>query len=200
MVHFVLGDRVLQITKLEKNGSVTTGTLQTDFGSFKFVHCLANNTLGNANLTLSLPANDNMQNIFIASGAGVIFLIILIAIGVGTVKRCRGQSDGTPKSDLSTMRSDRPAEPLVMLKQKGRRTMRMSIAMTFTPMTVCMGTWRLTGMNQYTPTCNICGRPAAVRSESRKKKNPSAIFILYHIHIISQFSCHLSFTFLCKIL
>uniref|UniRef100_A0A669E083 Sialic acid-binding Ig-like lectin 14 n=1 Tax=Oreochromis niloticus TaxID=8128 RepID=A0A669E083_ORENI len=111
MVHFVLGDRVLQSSKVEKNGSVTTGTLQTDFGSFKFVHCLANNTLGNANLTLSVPANDNMQNIFIASGAGVIFLIILIAIGVGTVKRCRGQSDGTPKSDLSTMRSDRPAEP-----------------------------------------------------------------------------------------
>lgn len=46
---------------------------------------------------------------------------------------------------------------------------------------------RLTGMNQYTPTCNICGRPAAVRSESRKKKNPSAIFILYHIHIILVF-------------
>uniref|UniRef100_A0A669C763 Ig-like domain-containing protein n=1 Tax=Oreochromis niloticus TaxID=8128 RepID=A0A669C763_ORENI len=57
IVHFVLRDRVLQSTNVETVGSVTTGTLQTDFGSFKFVHCLANNTLGKANLTLSLPAN-----------------------------------------------------------------------------------------------------------------------------------------------
>nr|XP_005754164.1 PREDICTED: sialic acid-binding Ig-like lectin 12 [Pundamilia nyererei] len=35
MVHFVLGDRVLQSSKAEKNGSVTIETLQTDFGSFR---------------------------------------------------------------------------------------------------------------------------------------------------------------------
>ncbi|XP_042073189.1 uncharacterized protein LOC102312528 isoform X2 [Haplochromis burtoni] len=109
MVHFVLGDRVLQSTSIETVGSVTTGTLQTYFGSFKFVHCLANSTLGNANLSLLLPANDNMQNIFIASGAGVIFLIILIATGVGVVRKW-GRSGETPTSDLGTMKAERPVE------------------------------------------------------------------------------------------
>ncbi|XP_026040916.1 myelin-associated glycoprotein-like isoform X2 [Astatotilapia calliptera] len=109
MVHFVLGDRVLQSTSIETVGSVTTGTLQTDFGSFKFVHCLANNTLGNANLTFLLPATDNMQNIFIASGAGVIVLIILIATGVGVVRKW-GRSGETPTSDLGTMKAERPVE------------------------------------------------------------------------------------------
>lgn len=58
---------------------------------------------------------------------------------------------------------------------------------------------RLTGMNQYTPTCNICGRPAAVRSESRKKKI-LVLYSSYTTYILYQFSCHLSFTFPCKIL
>ncbi|XP_063343283.1 myelin-associated glycoprotein-like [Pelmatolapia mariae] len=110
VLHFVLGDRVVQNSKVQTVGSVTTGTLQTDFGSFKFVHCLANNTLGNANLMLSLPVYDYMQNIFLASGAGVILLIILIATGVGVVTKCRGQSGGTPTSDLCTMKTDRPVE------------------------------------------------------------------------------------------
>ncbi|XP_039475893.1 myelin-associated glycoprotein-like isoform X1 [Oreochromis aureus] len=110
MLHFVLGDRVVQNSKVQTVGSVTTGTLQTDFGSFKFVHCLANNTLGNANLTLSLPLVDNMQNIFIASGAGVIFLIVLIATGVGVVKKCRGRSGETPTSDLGIMKAERSVE------------------------------------------------------------------------------------------
>uniref|UniRef100_I3K7R1 Myelin-associated glycoprotein n=1 Tax=Oreochromis niloticus TaxID=8128 RepID=I3K7R1_ORENI len=110
MLHFVLGDRVVQNSKVQTVGSVTTGTLQTDFGSFKFVHCLANNTLGNANLTLSLPLVDNMQNIFIACGAGVIFLIVLIATGVGVVKKCRGRSGETPTSDLGIMKAERSVE------------------------------------------------------------------------------------------
>ncbi|XP_030605116.1 sialoadhesin-like [Archocentrus centrarchus] len=108
MVHFVLADRVLQSTKVEKNSSVITGTLQTDFGSFKLVHCLANNTLGNANLTLSLPVNDGVQIIFIASGVGVILLIILTAAGVGVVKKCRGRSRETPTSGMSTLKKDTP--------------------------------------------------------------------------------------------
>ncbi|XP_030605115.1 myelin-associated glycoprotein-like [Archocentrus centrarchus] len=110
MVHFVLADRVLQSTKVEKHGSVITGTLQTDFGSFKLVHCLANNTLGNANLTLSLPVNDNMHLIFITSGAGVSLLIILTATIVGVVKICRGRSGGASTSDFSTMKTHRHVE------------------------------------------------------------------------------------------
>uniref|UniRef100_A0A669CLE8 Myelin-associated glycoprotein n=1 Tax=Oreochromis niloticus TaxID=8128 RepID=A0A669CLE8_ORENI len=100
MLHFVLGDRVVQNSKVQTVGSVTTGTLQTDFGSFKFVHCLANNTLGNANLTLSLPLVDNMQNIFIACGAGVIFLIVLIATGVGVVKKWKEDRKDMSCSDI----------------------------------------------------------------------------------------------------
>ncbi|XP_030605111.1 sialic acid-binding Ig-like lectin 14 [Archocentrus centrarchus] len=110
MVHFVLADRVLQSTKVEKHGSVITGTLQTDFGSFKLVHCLSNNTLGNANLTLSLPVNDNMHLIFITSGAGVSLLIILTATIVGVVKICRGRSGGASTSDFSTMKTHRHVE------------------------------------------------------------------------------------------
>uniref|UniRef100_A0A669CY66 Myelin-associated glycoprotein n=1 Tax=Oreochromis niloticus TaxID=8128 RepID=A0A669CY66_ORENI len=99
MVHFVLGDR-LQNSSVETNGSVTTGTLQTDFGSFKFVHCLANNTLGNENLTLSLLVNDNMQKIFIVSGTVVILLIILIATGVGVVNKRKENYEDVHSNDI----------------------------------------------------------------------------------------------------
>ncbi|XP_039885387.1 sialic acid-binding Ig-like lectin 12 isoform X1 [Simochromis diagramma] len=109
MVYFILGDRVMQSSKAEKNGSVTIETLQTDFGSFRFVHCLANNMLGYDNILLSLPVNDNMQNILISTGAGVILLIILIGSGVGVVKKCRGRSRDIT-TNLSTMMSDRPVE------------------------------------------------------------------------------------------
>ncbi|XP_039475005.1 myelin-associated glycoprotein-like isoform X1 [Oreochromis aureus] len=108
MVYFILGDRVLQSSKVDINGSVTTGTLQTDFGSFRRVQCLANNMLGYDNILLSLPVNVNMQNILISSGAGVILLIILIGSGVGVVKKCRGRSRDTTTTNLSTMMSDRP--------------------------------------------------------------------------------------------
>lgn len=57
MVHFVLSDRVLTGTKVEKHGSVTIGTLQGVSGSSEFVQCVANNTEGNATLTLSLPVS-----------------------------------------------------------------------------------------------------------------------------------------------
>ncbi|XP_026039156.1 myelin-associated glycoprotein-like [Astatotilapia calliptera] len=110
MVYFILGDRVMQSNKAEKNGSVTIETLQTDFGSFRRVQCLANNVVGYDNILLSLPVNDNMQNILISSGAGVIFLIILIGSGLGVVKKCRGRSRDTTTTNLSNMMSDRPVE------------------------------------------------------------------------------------------
>ncbi|XP_019211710.1 myelin-associated glycoprotein-like [Oreochromis niloticus] len=100
MVHFVLGDRVMQSSKAEKNGSVTTETLQTDFGSFSFVHCLAINVVGYDNILLSLPVKDNMQNILISSGAGVILLIILIGSGVGVVKKWKKNREHIPCPDI----------------------------------------------------------------------------------------------------
>ncbi|XP_030606482.1 myelin-associated glycoprotein-like [Archocentrus centrarchus] len=116
-VLFVLADRILQSSKVEKNGSVTTETLQTDSGSVKFVHCVAINVMGNANLMLPLPVNDNMQNVFIASGAGVIVLIILIGTGVG-VKKCRGRSGHT----TSNLKSDTPVEPACNAPTKRKRS------------------------------------------------------------------------------
>lgn len=55
MVHFLFSDRVLPSTKVEIHGAVTIGTLQENLGSFGFIHCVANNTVGNANITLTLP-------------------------------------------------------------------------------------------------------------------------------------------------
>ncbi|KAG7242183.1 hypothetical protein INR49_024229 [Caranx melampygus] len=96
MVHFVLSDRILTGTKVEKHGSVTIGTLQGAFQSSKFIQCLANNTEGNATLTLSLPVSDKMQNLYIviAVVTTVVFLVVLITT-VGFVKKCRGNSGNT---------------------------------------------------------------------------------------------------------
>ncbi|XP_035772300.1 myelin-associated glycoprotein-like [Neolamprologus brichardi] len=102
MVYFILGDRVMQSSKAEKNGFVTIETLQTDFGSLRFVHCLANNMLGYDNILLSLPVNDNMQNILISSGAGVILLIIVIGSGVGVVKKWKMSRKDIPSPDMYT--------------------------------------------------------------------------------------------------
>ena len=61
MLYFVLPDRVLPSTKVEKHGSVTIGTLHAELGSSVAVCCLANNTMGNANLTLSLPVTSKEE-------------------------------------------------------------------------------------------------------------------------------------------
>ncbi|TDH12013.1 hypothetical protein EPR50_G00066400 [Perca flavescens] len=44
IVYFVLSDRVLPSTEVEKHGFVTIGTLRAKFGSSEAVYCLANNT------------------------------------------------------------------------------------------------------------------------------------------------------------
>lgn len=54
-VYFMLSDKVLPSTKVETHNSLTIGTLQADLGSYESVLCLANNTQGNA--SLSLPVN-----------------------------------------------------------------------------------------------------------------------------------------------
>ena len=60
-IRFVLSDRVLPSTTVEKHGSVTIGTLKAVLGSYDYVVCLANNTQGNANLTLFLPVNSKEE-------------------------------------------------------------------------------------------------------------------------------------------
>ncbi|XP_060937102.1 sialoadhesin-like isoform X2 [Limanda limanda] len=107
MVHFVLSERLLPGTKIERHGSVTMGTLQAEFESSGFVHCLANNTVGNASLVLSLPVNSAMQSLYIAIaiGAGVLLVILLIAVGL--VKKCRGKSGETATTHLSDVRENK---------------------------------------------------------------------------------------------
>ncbi|XP_059194473.1 myelin-associated glycoprotein-like [Centropristis striata] len=106
MVQFVLSDRVLPSTIVEQHGSATIGTLQAEFGSSQVI-CLATNTLGNSNLTLSLPLNSKMQTlaIIIASGAGGILVMLLITIII--VKKCRGRSEDAPTPHMSTMKADK---------------------------------------------------------------------------------------------
>ncbi|XP_042346465.1 sialoadhesin-like [Plectropomus leopardus] len=103
MVHFMLSDKVLPSTTVEKHSYLTIGTLQAEFGSSDVVFCLANNTEGNANLTLPLPVNSKMQNLYIviACGAGGILVMLLITLKV--VKKCRGRAeDTTPPPESST--------------------------------------------------------------------------------------------------
>ncbi|XP_033958883.1 Schwann cell myelin protein isoform X3 [Pseudochaenichthys georgianus] len=106
MLYFVLPDRVLPSTKVEKHGSVTIGTLHAELGSSVAVCCLANNTIGNANLTLSLPVNSKMLNLYIiiASVAGGILVMIFIMVKVG--KKCRGKSEDARELHLSSVKAD----------------------------------------------------------------------------------------------
>nr|XP_019948347.1 PREDICTED: myelin-associated glycoprotein-like isoform X1 [Paralichthys olivaceus]XP_019948348.1 PREDICTED: myelin-associated glycoprotein-like isoform X1 [Paralichthys olivaceus] len=106
MVRFELSERVLPGTIIERHGSVTIGTLQGDFESFEFVHCLANNTEGYANLVLSLPVNGAKKHLYIAIaiGACVVLVILLLAVGL---KKCRGTSGDTPTPHLGTVRDNK---------------------------------------------------------------------------------------------
>lgn len=79
MVHFVLSDRVLQGTKVEKHGSFTFGILQGEFGSSESVQCLANNTEGNATLTLSLPVSGKDKFVDCVTCLACLMIVNMIA-------------------------------------------------------------------------------------------------------------------------
>lgn len=53
-LQFVLSDRILNSTMVKTNGTVTTGLLRVEQRPHTFIQCLASNTLGRANLTLSV--------------------------------------------------------------------------------------------------------------------------------------------------
>ncbi|XP_028281301.1 myelin-associated glycoprotein-like isoform X2 [Parambassis ranga] len=96
----VEGDTVKCLCIVESNPSSKANT-----GSFKFVHCLANNTQGKASLTLHLPADNKMQNILIAIGAAVFLVLLLITVGI--VKKCRRRSETqSPPTNMSTLKSE----------------------------------------------------------------------------------------------
>ncbi|XP_067458013.1 myelin-associated glycoprotein-like isoform X1 [Thunnus thynnus] len=108
MVHFLLSNRVLSSTKVEIHGPVSIGTLQANLGSFRIIHCVANNTVGNANITLTLPDKSEIPTLAIASGAAAAILVILIVVAV--VKKCRGRSGGVPPSQMQTMTAHKTVE------------------------------------------------------------------------------------------
>ncbi|XP_077951344.1 sialic acid-binding Ig-like lectin 14 isoform X5 [Gasterosteus aculeatus] len=89
MIHFVLSDRVLPRVKVEQHGTVTIGTLHAEFGSSRVVLCVANNTLGNANITLSLPVNCTMQNLYIVIASAAAGILVTVLIAVSVFKKCK---------------------------------------------------------------------------------------------------------------
>ncbi|XP_022617691.1 sialoadhesin-like [Seriola dumerili] len=117
-LHFVLSDRVLPGTKVEKHGSVTIGTLQGEFGSSEFVLCLANNTEGNAKLTLSLPVTGKMQNLYIAITIGAVVALVIVLVAVGFVIKCRGKSGDMPAQHLSAMTAAEEISQYATTKRK----------------------------------------------------------------------------------
>ncbi|KAM8868924.1 sialic acid-binding Ig-like lectin 14 [Spinachia spinachia] len=107
MIHFVLSDRVLPRAKVEHYGPVTIGTLHAGFGSSRVVHCVANNTLGNANITLSLPVHSTMRNIYIVIASGAAGSLVTFLITVSVLKKCKGKSATAQTHHTSLDRTDK---------------------------------------------------------------------------------------------
>ncbi|XP_041844835.1 B-cell receptor CD22-like isoform X1 [Melanotaenia boesemani] len=100
-VRFLLADKVLLGAKEEKNGYFTISVPVAELQSSTFVQCVANNTQGRANLTLRLPTDGMMLIIFISTGAGMIVVILLVAVGI--VIKCRRKSADTQELNSTKM-------------------------------------------------------------------------------------------------
>uniref|UniRef100_G3NA79 Ig-like domain-containing protein n=1 Tax=Gasterosteus aculeatus aculeatus TaxID=481459 RepID=G3NA79_GASAC len=107
MIHFVLPDRVLPRVKVEQHGTVTIGTLHAEFGSSCVVLCVANNTLGNANITLSLPVNSTMQNLYIVIASGAAGILVTVLIAVSVFKKCKGKSANAQTRHIVPEKTDK---------------------------------------------------------------------------------------------
>ncbi|XP_062421720.1 myelin-associated glycoprotein-like isoform X2 [Pungitius pungitius] len=107
MIHFVLSDRVLPGVKVEQRGTITIGNLHAEFGSSRVVHCVANNTLGNANLTLSLPVNNTMQNLYIVVASGAAGILVTVLIIVSVFRKCKGKSANAQTGHINPEKTDK---------------------------------------------------------------------------------------------
>ncbi|XP_037308951.2 sialic acid-binding Ig-like lectin 5 [Pungitius pungitius] len=110
MIHFVLSDRVVPGVKVEHHGTVTIGTLHAEFGSSRVVYCVANNTLGNANLTLSLPFNRTMQNLYLVVASGAAGILVTVLIIVSVFKKCKGNSANAQTRHINPEKTDKDME------------------------------------------------------------------------------------------
>ncbi|XP_040899769.1 Schwann cell myelin protein-like isoform X2 [Toxotes jaculatrix] len=118
MVSFVLSDRVLPVTTIKRHGAITTGTVQMDFGSSEFVRCLANNTVGNASISLSLPVKGKMQNLYIAIGAGVGLVILLITVGFVIKWRTPGNTATPHMSAMEATKTEERSQCATMKRKQ----------------------------------------------------------------------------------
>ncbi|KAK2844405.1 hypothetical protein Q5P01_011064 [Channa striata] len=113
-VRFVLSDRVLPSTKTDTHGYVTIGSLQAESGSSEFVQCLANNTLGSTNLTVPLSVSGKMQNVYIFIAIGAAVVLVTLVITVGVAKKCRGRQNlstgDAATSDTSNTKAEKTVE------------------------------------------------------------------------------------------
>ncbi|XP_034017829.1 myelin-associated glycoprotein-like isoform X2 [Thalassophryne amazonica] len=107
-VHFLLSVIILPNVTVETHGSLTFATLRQHFESSGFVQCLANNTLGSANVTLSILVHDEMKNIYTGVAIGVPVAAVILLVVVLLIK-----SRGRPaqQSTLQVMGSDKPQRP-----------------------------------------------------------------------------------------
>ncbi|XP_077951353.1 myelin-associated glycoprotein-like isoform X1 [Gasterosteus aculeatus] len=107
MIHFVLSDRVLPRVKVEQHGTVTIGTLHAEFESSRVVLCVANNTLGNANITLSLPVNCTMQNLYIVIASAAAGILVTVLIAVSVFIKCKGKSANAQTRHIVPEKTDK---------------------------------------------------------------------------------------------
>ncbi|XP_047453761.1 sialic acid-binding Ig-like lectin 14 isoform X2 [Mugil cephalus] len=122
IIHFVLSNNVHLSTKVEHHGSLTVGTLQANIGSSTYVHCVANNTEGSANVTLSLPVKINMLYIYISAGAAG-GLMILVGVVIVVIK-CRRRSGDTAECNLSATKAEKELELSVPQYSMAQRSVR----------------------------------------------------------------------------
>ncbi|XP_047455043.1 sialic acid-binding Ig-like lectin 12 isoform X2 [Mugil cephalus] len=108
IIHFVLSNKVHLTAEVEHHGYLTVGTVQANVGSSTYVHCVANNMEGSANVTLSLPVKINMLYIYISAGAAG-GLMILVGVVIVVIK-CRRRSGDTAECNLSATKAEKELE------------------------------------------------------------------------------------------
>lgn len=132
IVEFLLAEKVLPSTKVERHGSVTIGTLQGDLGSSELIHCRAHNSQGNATLTLTVPTDGKVPTLYIAIGVGAIgFMVLVILLTVlGLSKKCRRSPDNNTTLSVQELRAPKTLEP-PMHSSKPRKEMKNTEKATF---------------------------------------------------------------------
>nr|XP_020475794.1 sialoadhesin-like isoform X2 [Monopterus albus] len=107
LVYFAVSDKVLPSTKLDKHGHITIGTLLAESVSSEFVQCVANNTLGSADLKVSV--NGKVQNLYIFIAIGACISVVVLLIAVIVVIKWRRPGDA-PMAHMSATKEEKAVE------------------------------------------------------------------------------------------